>query len=214
MFYFPVSVLSSPVTVTTSFPSRAATTRFPSACPIAARRQAASAHRFAADGGFRARRRKTRAPAAPLPPPHRARSKAQAVHACPRAELFQLPAGNLRQLRQTQPRKAGDTVDSSEKLGTEQLPQRKSKPFRCLLRQKPSPPLRSSPLPAFEVMTTIAFLNRDGPSHRVGQHAIVHDLQRRFRTSRCAFSTSSSKTTQYGRRRTFSVSVPASSCPT
>ena len=67
--------------------------------------------------------------------------------------------------------------------------------------------------PTFEVMTTTAlrkFTFR--PSESVSWPSSM-TCSRRLNTSSCAFSISSNSTTEYGLRRTFSVSWPPSSWP-
>ena len=61
--------------------------------------------------------------------------------------------------------------------------------------------------PAFEVITMTVFSKLTNAALRVGQTAIIQNLQQReWGTSGCAFSISSNRTTEYGRRRIFSVS--------
>ena len=76
---------------------------------------------------------------------------------------------------------------------------------------KPTPFFTDSPLPRLEVMTIMVFLKstvRPRESVRMPSSSICSSSPV---TSRCAFSSSSSSTTLYGLRRTFSVSVPPSS---
>ena len=74
---------------------------------------------------------------------------------------------------------------------------------------KPSP-RRASPAPRFDVMTTTVFVKSTvRPSPSVSRPSSM-SWSSTFQTSGCAFSISSSRTTEYGRRRTGSVSCPPS----
>jgi hypothetical protein len=61
------------------------------------------------------------------------------------------------------------------------------------------------------VITMIVLLEVDRAAVAVGQPPVVEHLQQHVEHVGCAFSISSNSTTQYGRRRTASVSRPPSS---
>ena len=71
-------------------------------------------------------------------------------------------------------------------------------------------PRRALPAPRFDVITTTVLVKSTvRPSPSVSRPSSI-SWSRTFQTSGCAFSISSSSTTEYGRRRTGSVSWPPS----
>ena len=75
-------------------------------------------------------------------------------------------------------------------------------------------PRRELPAPRFDVITSTVFVKSTvRPSPSVSRPSSM-TCSSTFQTSGCAFSISSSSTTEYGRRRTGSVSWPPSPYPT
>jgi len=84
--------------------------------------------------------------------------------------------------------------------------------FDCSVRLRPKPTLPPFWLePALEVMMMIVFSKFTTRPCASVMRPSSRICRRMFSTSGCAFSSSSKRMTEYGRRRIFSVSCPASS---
>ena len=133
--------------------------------------------------------------------------------------IVQLDIDDLRQVLARQRVKHDDIVNAVQELRPELAAQRIEQALaRILVAAVLARAPRSRwccvstiPVPTFDVMTITVFLKltvRPWPSVRRPSSRICSSM---LKTSGCAFSISSNSTTEYGRRRTCSVSWPPSS---
>ena len=144
------------------------------------------------------------------------------VHPAP--GLLQQQVGDLPQLSVVELPEDHDLVDAVEELRPEVLAQRPQDPLargllvrlraaRCRTRAGAAAPAMASEPRLLVITMTVLVKSTVRPCESVSRPS-SSTWSRMLKTSGCAFSTSSRSSSEYGLRRTASVSCPASSWPT
>ncbi len=132
----------------------------------------------------------------------------------PLHHLPQLPPCDLGKVVLREWTEGRDAVDTPQKLRRERLPKNSFCPVLRAAGREADTVFHRFSASQIGGHDDHGVLEVHRPAERIRQDAVLYEFAAAGPvTSRCAFSSSSSSTTLYGRRRTFSVSVPASSWP-